>query len=307
MIFTMNNIWWLEIMTKYIFDSGIDTLELGLFHLNKYHNENKHKDLRFALILLDNAIELIVKKALIDKKIVVMKDWKLKYILECLSEVRKLVDKANVKDKKIKQLKDLFYINEIAIFHQYRNDAFHVGGIQKEENLLQIIPIVLQSCQSFLSAFFNKKVEYLDNYLSRLTRVIYPLETEYDQVIGKYGKIENKVYLPQAFEFLQKIIIHCSNNILGKKKDYTIIDIENAIEKLRKIKDLKHTFLEDMAPTIKEKFVFVRDIIISVKANLSIDYEIIIKAITYLNSIFSFFIEMYRLLEMGYITIEPKN
>ncbi|MCE7743499.1 MAG: hypothetical protein GPJ52_00025 [Candidatus Heimdallarchaeota archaeon] len=221
-------------MTTYMWESGIDSLNHGIFHLNKFHSEGEIKDLRLALISIDIAIELLLKKCLNDNGVDIMgNNYKTKSILDNLKEIRTLIRNAPITDE-IKKKLELF-VNQFKIrtFRKDRNDAFHEGSIKNEAQLIELTNNVLESVQSLLKVFYNKNVEPLDSYLSRITLVVYQLEAEYNQLIKKRGQITDKQYLQQSYELLRTIIIHCSNHIFGEKESYTNIDLETAIDRLK--------------------------------------------------------------------------
>lgn len=289
-------------MTTSMWKSGIDSLIHGIFHVNKFHSEREIKDLRFALISIDNAIELLLKKCLDDNGIDIMSGgYKTKNIMDNLKEIRKLIKNTTLTDDTKKKLE--LFVNHFRIktFHKDRNDAYHVGSIKNEAQLVELTNDVLGSVQSFLKVFFKKNVDQLDSYLSGLTLVVYPLDAEYKQLIKKLGKISDGQYLQQSYELLRTIIIHCSNHIFGEKESYTNIEIETAIDRLKQLKELEHTFLEGIASTIKAKFVHVRDINELVISNLPVDDELIRETFFELSTSFLFFLEIYRFIEMGYI------
>lgn len=282
--------------------SGIDSLIHGIFHLNKFHSEREIKDLRLALISIDNAIELLLKKCLDDNGIDIMgNSYKTKSILDNLREIRTLIRNAPLTDEKKKKLEPFVNQYKIRTFRKDRNDAFHEGSIRNEAQLVELTNDVLKSVQSFLKVFYNEDIEPLDSYFSRTTLVVYQLETEYNQIIKKRGQITDKQYLQQSYELIRTIIIHCSDQLIGKKDNYSNVDLETAIDKMKQMKEFEFTFLKDMALTIKKKFIHVRDIYEFSTTKLPLDDENIKKTFVDLNSLFSFFLEIYRLLEMGYL------
>ena len=288
-------------MTTSMFDSGIDSLIHGISHLEKFQSEREIKDLRFGLISIDNGFELLLKKCLIDMNVLVMKNWRTESVLDSLEKVRKAIEKSNLGIDKKNELKPFIYHNKLIILHNYRNTTYHVGSITKEEQLIELINEVLLSIPNFLKIFFDETIEQLNSYLSRITFVVYQLETEYNQLNKKRGQITDKQYLQQSYELLRTIIIHCSNHIFGEKDSYTNADLVNAIDKLKQLNELENTYIEDWVPTIKKMFIHVRDINESVNANLPVDDEVVKESFTDLNRSFSFFLEIYRLMEMGYI------
>lgn len=293
-------------MTTFLLESGIDTLIHGIFHLKKYHSEGETKDLRFALINIDNAIELLLKKSLLDIGIDIMtSNYRTKSILDNLKEIRKIIEGSSLSKTVKKELEPFINHFKIITFHKDRNEAYHVGSIKKEEQLIELTNDILKSIQSFIKAFFDMNVNQLDSYLSGLMLIVYPLDVKYNQLNDKRGKITDQVYLQQSYELLKSIIIYCFNHIFGAKDSYTNTDLETAIDKLKQMKEFEHTFLEGMAPTIKNKFTRIRDINELVIAKIQIDDEIIKDTFFDLSSTFSFFLEIYRFVEMGYI--EKRN
>ncbi|MHA1640777.1 MAG: hypothetical protein ACTSXA_08750 [Candidatus Heimdallarchaeota archaeon] len=289
-------------MTSSLWEAGIDSLIHGLVHLDKFQVERNVKDLRFALISIDNAIELLFKKCLDDNGIEIMKsNLKTVNFIENLDKIRKLIKKTTLQDNDKEKL-ELFLKNyKIKTFHKDRNETFHTGSIKKESQLVELMNDVLESIQSFLLVFFEESVEQLNDYLSKATIVIYPLEEERKQLSENYGRIPDKQYLQRSYELLRKIIIYCADQIFDKKERYSNADLDNAIDKLKQIKEFKFTFLEDLAPTIKKKFNHVKSIYEFLNVKYLIDDELIRQAIIDINTLFSFFLEIYRYLEMGFI------
>ena len=284
-------------------ESGIDSLIHGISHLERYNYEKKIKDLRFALISIDNAFELLIKKCLIDKQILVFKSWKTKSVLDGLAEIRKQIENSRLAYSEKNDLKPFIFHNELIILHNYRNDTYHIGSITKEEQLIEILNDVLKSVKPFLKIFFNINISQLDTYLMSLTVEVFPLDDGYNQLLDKRGKISDKEFFLQAYPLLKTIIVHSSNHLFGEKKTYSYPDLIEVINKFKKIKELENTFLKNMMPTIIEKFSHVKDIWELATSDFPVAEELISNSFADLFSSFSFFIEIYRLIEMGFIKV----
>ena len=100
-------------MTQFMFESGISSLKQALFHLDKYNITQDYQHLRFVLIHLDGAFELIIKKSLINQGIdVIVKYGHTKGVLDCLDEVKKEIKK---NEREESHLNELINLNEVTL------------------------------------------------------------------------------------------------------------------------------------------------------------------------------------------------
>ncbi len=159
-----------EKMTSFMFKSGTESLEQAIKHFQIHERTKESKHLRFGLIHLDGAIELILKESLKSKGIHFLRGkgsgW---YgVFECLWEIREDINRKEQKKIFPKELSDILYLNEMELLHELRNSAQHIGVYHSKEQLQELVPKVLQALQAYLKFVFDLDISGLDEYLKNI-------------------------------------------------------------------------------------------------------------------------------------------
>ncbi|MFX0062602.1 MAG: hypothetical protein ACFFC7_10530 [Candidatus Hermodarchaeota archaeon] len=138
---------------SFILDSALESLEQSLWHWKVYKRTNDSKQLRFTIIHLDCAVELIVKEYIkgLDR-ILYEKDRKSLDLSSCIKSLRR-------------SPVELLNTNEILFLHEIRNNTQHLGLRPAEDQVSQIIIKVLTSIRSFLKVSFNIDLKPLEKAL----------------------------------------------------------------------------------------------------------------------------------------------
>ncbi|MBD3193374.1 MAG: hypothetical protein GF308_22250 [Candidatus Heimdallarchaeota archaeon] len=197
----------------------------------------------------------------------------------------------------MEHLKKFLYLNELRLFHNYRNDSHHVGGIQKEGHLLEIFPVVLQAMRAFLEVFFQEQVDELERYLSAIFVVKDPLELEKEQAYVTWVKGQKKLSLLQKFEVVKKAVSFISKQVLDSEaisSNKIFLDIiEELILHPIFIQPYNSRDLETIPKDFKE-IINIRDFIIG---EINFDEAFLTKAHMKINTILAIVMNTYRVLK----------
>jgi len=194
-------------MTSFMFKSGIESLEQAIEHFQLFEKNKELKHLRFGLIHLDGAIELILKESLKSKGIHFLRGKGTGWfgVFECLWEIREDIGRKEKKKIFPKELSDILYLNEMELLHELRNSAQHVGVYHSSEQLSELIPKVLQALQAYLKLVFDIEVNQLDKYLKDIDREKEAVELYIEEAEITFNQGNTKWAIVQLYIVLERL------------------------------------------------------------------------------------------------------
>ncbi len=284
-------------MTSFMFDSGISSLIEALHQLEEYKKSKDHQHLRFVLIHLDGAFELIIKKSLIHKGVDVIKKYGNTIgVLDCLDEMKKEIKKASETEN---HLNDIINLNEVTFIHKFRNDAQHIGSITKEEQILEIIPKALESINAFLKVIFDYECDTLEDYLSGVGLQKDPMQLYFDEANNAYYVGEIEIAYIRKFSAVMKTMRELCMELLGLDIKETRKYMQNLL-KLIKTAPFKKKYPDKDLSFLIENFDVITGVRYKLTHGTKIEKEEILEAWSKLNTYESIFLDMYLYIKSSF-------
>lgn len=224
-----------------LLNSGIESLIEGLTQIESYERNKNLKNIRFAILHIDTAVELIVKEYIKEKtqRIIIEKDHKSLSLPDCIKSLHRAQA-------------EILYVNDILILHEIRNNAQLLGLRTAEDQSLEIIEKVLISLRNFLELKFNCKIGELEEYFEQIGYKKTPVENYLDGAKLAYqnGLLESafiQYYI--VLEFLTKKFLenemrtvgfNTHRNIMLNLKNYNLIS-NGEYKDIKKMRFLRNT------------------------------------------------------------------
>ncbi len=249
-------------MTSFMFKSGIESLEQTINHLQIYNRTKEPKHLRFGLIHLDGAIELILKESLKNKGIHFLRGKGTGWygVFECLWEIREDISRKEHKKTFPKELSDILYLNEMELLHELRNSAQHLGVYHSEDQLQELIPKVLQALQAYLKLVFNRNIKELDEYLVNIHKEKEAMELYLEAAESSFNQGNITMAFLQKYIVLENLINE-TLVILGYERVRNIFRMYSFFKKeILENKLFAESYSEKEKKVMLKNFEHIRDI-----------------------------------------------